>query len=233
MPRSGHHLLARILKRLYGDSLYYCEFYKVPNCCRHVPCNRGHAFLYQKSHDFDLTMPIIEESTGGYSIFYIIQVRNPLLAVMSDWELYVNQHPDTHDDTHNYSVFLADKAMYYKQFAQKWLLSPPINSLTVDYDELVSRPEFVIDSMIKYARLPINYTSIKDAVMSEIETVDGSHKFFSKRLLENSRFYNAELIAQFSSLLITECPYFRKWIKADRMELSNSVMFSHYLSLQR
>jgi len=97
-PRSGHHLLVNCLVRYFGNELsfdsrsvetgtdrshfscgefIYCEYY---THCRKIPCSNLKT-TFQKSHDFDLTLPNI---AGQY---YIVQYRNPKDAIASNFKL--------------------------------------------------------------------------------------------------------------------------------------------------
>jgi len=51
-PRSGHHLLQRLLQS-YFPSLLYCDFYGAEtDCCKRIPCSRPKVG-FSKSHDFN------------------------------------------------------------------------------------------------------------------------------------------------------------------------------------
>ena len=65
-PRSGHHMLLRLLKLYFGPSFGYCSLYgdrpehpEVPQCCRCVPCTNAGKINFSKNHDFDLS-PVIQ-----------------------------------------------------------------------------------------------------------------------------------------------------------------------------
>jgi hypothetical protein len=54
-PRSGHHLLVRMLKSYFGKVFEYCEFYEPQQCCKQFPCARRGVVHFSKNHDFDGT----------------------------------------------------------------------------------------------------------------------------------------------------------------------------------
>ena len=50
-PRSGHHLLVRMLKLYFGETFGYCDFYGgIEGCCKTVPCTRTDSVHLTKSH---------------------------------------------------------------------------------------------------------------------------------------------------------------------------------------
>lgn len=88
IPRSGHHYLVSLLQDIYGDELYYCEFYQpsTEECCKKVPCKKikecnSKGQLYkitlQKSHDFELQDKVLKTSK---KLKYIISYRD-----FKDW----------------------------------------------------------------------------------------------------------------------------------------------------
>jgi len=103
IPRSGHHLLVRLLVDYFNEVLdegeaspsgifSYCEFY---HCCRNNPCpkfdsTRPGTVLLQKSHDEFLRQinkryehpKLVLESQR-----YLIQIRHPIDSLLSDYEL--------------------------------------------------------------------------------------------------------------------------------------------------
>lgn len=82
MPRSGHHLVHRILSRYLGDRLAYCNYYVTfkqgtfEDCCKNIPCTHkclaNYDIFFQKSHDFGLTDPV---DTADLNL---VQVRRPV-----------------------------------------------------------------------------------------------------------------------------------------------------------
>ncbi len=98
IPRAGHHYTVNILKSLYGNKFFYCEFYQPSTaaCCKKTPClNRLNVdtkgrFLYpvsmQKSHDFNLTDKIYRTSE---QLKYILFFRNFMDSIKSRTKLFL------------------------------------------------------------------------------------------------------------------------------------------------
>lgn len=145
IPRSGHHYLERLMRSAFKARLHYCETYNIPNCCKQVPCIvDGFDVVYQKSHDFDFRLPIINKK----GLFYIIQFREPIATVLSDRALYCKANPSSKKDRLNYLVFLADKIIYNRGFYKKWIHDTIENSIKLNYDQLVNNPK---ESILKIA----------------------------------------------------------------------------------
>lgn len=101
LPRSGHHFLEKTLKRLYGKSFDYCEYYQPSEteCCKQQPCLKfcnpdrmrdgtQHVSM-QKSHDFELGDRIYAPSEW---LKYVILVRDYKPAMSSDIKLLLIGH---------------------------------------------------------------------------------------------------------------------------------------------
>ena len=76
-PRSGQHLLERLLKdtyEYYDWEFSYCEFYE---CCRSAPCSKGS--LFTKNHDFGVNLPIEDEYR------YLVLYRHDKLRQLEAW----------------------------------------------------------------------------------------------------------------------------------------------------
>lgn len=84
-PRSGHHLMARLLRLYYGPNFTYCGFYGQTECCGKVPCARAGTVRYSKNHDFDGTLPQDAQHR------YLIQTRAFPPSVVSNFELYLRE----------------------------------------------------------------------------------------------------------------------------------------------
>lgn len=228
MPRSGHHYLSRLLVNLLPEDFHYCEVYKEVNCCKEIPCSRANNVVFQKSHDFDFSLPIMASSYDGYDIAYLIQYRNPLYSVLSDRELYLKIHPEYKNDRNNYSIFLADKAFYYIKFHDKWLKNPPPNSLAIDYEDLLNNPDVVlkriVNSLLSYE---ISDKQIYETV-EEMKLVSENNEQFRPRSLETSEFFDEELLALFLSLLSEKTDFFEKWNLYPRKPLDNTLIKKHF-----
>ena len=142
MPRSGHHLLERLLRAAFGENMRYCEFHKPEDCCKGIPCTRhggfaagdGHLFV-QKNHDFMLSHPIL----AADKFSYLIQHRQPLPRLSSSYELHVTQYSGGHSQAFM-ETFLAKEAAYQRGFVEKWVLAPKVPTIDLPYEVLTDTP---------------------------------------------------------------------------------------------
>src|SRR5450755_1833667 len=107
IPRSGHHLLVRLVHSYFEHGKFlYCEAYTDRECCGHIPCDAvsrrakskfgcdSHLRLFmQKNHELKLEVPV--EATAQY----IVQLREPAQAAIAllRWEM-------THGCRDNFSL---------------------------------------------------------------------------------------------------------------------------------
>lgn len=138
-PRSGHQALLDVLRDYFGPSLNYCELYQNPEgqIDRHPFTN------YQKNHDFDSETRVRADRN------YLVQVRNPLDAMGSRWELELRA--GTLQDTDaEYGRVMAEWAGYWSRFVSKWLFSPVPHRLIVGYEDLLMSPHDVVGNVIQF-----------------------------------------------------------------------------------
>lgn len=166
LPRSGLHYLKNTLSNLLGDHFSFCEWYQEPGCCKKMPCaltsfasfareHRDFRIRLTKSHDFELTDPIIDSNKHCRQL---IIVRDPLF-ILTSWFLLeqLRLHRDilkkynlkiekvwlTHEkellesaytllDQHfreptaeSISSWLSDKSRYIIDFWGKWVSASP------------------------------------------------------------------------------------------------------------
>lgn len=132
-PRSGHHLLARLLRLYYGPKFTYCGFYGKPDCCGQAPCARATTIRYSKNHDFDGTLP----QDGTYR--YLIQTRAFAPSVVSNFELYLREGGS--DDAISFARFASAQFSAYRAFQDKWVTSGFARTQTViPYEALIRDP---------------------------------------------------------------------------------------------
>jgi hypothetical protein len=132
-PRSGHHLLARLLRLYYGATFTYCGFYGQPDCCGQVPCARAGTIRYSKNHDFDSTLP--QEASRRY----LIQTRAFAPSVVSNFELYLRE--GGRDDAASFARFASAQFTAYRAFQDKWVTSAFARTQTViPYEALIRDP---------------------------------------------------------------------------------------------
>ena len=139
-PRSGHHMLVRLLTLYFGSDFGYCEFHAgvptVPgldSCCRSVPCHHRDRIALTKNHDFDLATPQIEGQK------YLVQYRDFVPSVVSNFELHVrNGAPDTDI---SFRAFASMEFGRYRGFMNKWVHSGFGQAqLLLNYADFVSDP---------------------------------------------------------------------------------------------
>lgn len=147
MPRSGHHLLMEMLLAYFGRDLAYCEFYG-SGCCRAMPCQRayypllGNRFFIQKSHDLDFRDPIYPDA------LYIIQYREPIARIQSNWDHYLHVRQDQEDTPEAFRRFALAETRYHIRFWKKWLDQPPPRSVVLTYESLVRAPAEAISLVV-------------------------------------------------------------------------------------
>ncbi len=132
-PRSGHHLLARLLRLYIGPTFTYCGFYGQAGCCGQAPCSRAGDIRYSKNHDFDGALP------QDASRCYLIQTRAFTPSVVSNFELYLREGGQ--DDAASFARFASAQFTAYRAFQDKWVQSGFARSQTViPYEALLRDP---------------------------------------------------------------------------------------------
>ncbi|MDX1734621.1 MAG: sulfotransferase domain-containing protein [Halioglobus sp.] len=140
IPRSGHAIAFQLSTRYFGDELVYCDSMGARFCgCRQVPCVNP-ARNFAKHHDFGL-----RKSTGSPVLkdeAYLIQYRNPVHCICSNYQLYLKKHPHELSEK-GWRKFACREAYYWNHFIDKWVLDFPANArppLYVTYEELLGDP---------------------------------------------------------------------------------------------
>ncbi|MEM7695731.1 MAG: sulfotransferase family 2 domain-containing protein [Pseudomonadota bacterium] len=135
-PRSGHHLIVRLLYGYFGPRFGYCE-YHVPKddpdtpCCGHFPCQKR-AIAFSKNHDFNIDSPVPTD------VPLLVQWREPIAALHSNFELAVMEGwPDT---PKAFTKFGHKQAEKYRRFMAKWVEPDLPNRLVLNYDDLTADP---------------------------------------------------------------------------------------------
>ena len=143
-PRSGHHLLVRLLELYFGDTFTYCDPYaKKPGCCGTIPCQKRDQVHFTKSHDFQLDVP---QEKG---LKYLIQYREFISSVVSNFELHVLHGGE--DSMRGFQLFASAEFDRYLDFLGKWVFSDFATSqFLLDYDRLVSDPGAVLAEVANY-----------------------------------------------------------------------------------
>lgn len=202
VPRSGHHFLERLFIAVLGEETFqYCEFYTPADCCKCIPCTAmmpWNTLMLQKSHDLDGSTP-----NDLAEVLYLIQFRNPVLAVLSDRELYATIYGEkVASDREDLEHWLANKASYYMRFYRKWMARPIVNAVYIPYDDLVARPQEYLAEIISRTGMGVPLEAI-EARIADIRSRQ-AHAWrpdVSERTLANSRLFDPDLFAQFESLV--------------------------------
>ena len=141
-PRSGHHLLVRLLTGYFGPAFGYCEVYNVPpsvreipTCCGQRPCAHPDRIALTKDHDFELDRPQVP----GHR--YLVQYRAFAPSVVSNFELAVRNGRE--DSAESFRIFVSAEFSRYLGFTRRWVTSDFARAegiLRVLYEDLVTDP---------------------------------------------------------------------------------------------
>ena len=135
IPRSGHAITFQLGRRYFGDKFVYCDPDGTNFCsCRTVPCVNPET-TFGKNHDFAL-----RKSTGVIlrkDVDYLIQYRNPVHSITSNFQLYLKRHPEALSEE-GWKKFAYRDIYYWNHFIDKWVLDYPDNAIPpfyLTYDE--------------------------------------------------------------------------------------------------
>lgn len=152
LPRSGHHLLAGLLRSYFGPRLVYCPHYtksqgmekNKANCCDVELCTHKHKVTYCKNHDFHGLIPKVAGAR------YLVQYRDFLPSMISSYELYVKNGNE--DSEKRFRKFSDKKVGQYNNFVKKWILSEDnhIQKLVIKYEDLTSAPEEWLEKALQF-----------------------------------------------------------------------------------
>ncbi|HKO20100.1 MAG TPA: hypothetical protein VJU82_14555, partial [Acidobacteriaceae bacterium] len=216
IPRSGHHFLQTLLSQYFGEEMFYCEFYSRSDCCRNVPCTRRgpHLLSYQKSHDRKG-----EVRKDLQDALYIIQYREPVGEAVSDRELDMVDHVGRKSLNYRMSAdyyvwWLALKAVYYRDFHDKWFAPRLGNAIYLDYAALAANPAAAIAMIARRATGAADEGRIAGAVGEAASMRAGvaPHKTqpgtYVPRKVENSPYFDHDLLAAFEAYVLDRCPHY-------------------------
>ncbi|MBJ3777327.1 sulfotransferase domain-containing protein [Acuticoccus mangrovi] len=163
-PRSGHHLLVRLLSAAFGDSFQYCEYYKAQqepghDCCGSFPCTKP-GISMSKQHDFDLKHDLPRDAR------LIVQFRKFLPAVVSEYELYCNKRPAEHDTKASFIRYARGRAKEYPIFIHKWVRTPRSNRVVIDYDDLMQSPSEQLNRVAKFYGVDLTAVDLDEILNS-------------------------------------------------------------------
>ena len=139
-PRSGHHLLVRLLKQYFGDDMLgYSESYTDPN--RRLELDPSVRF--QKNHDLQLGTSVRDDRR------YIVQIRYPIDSLVSwyKWECENRRATDSPDAWVNFAL---QKTSFWMQFYRKWVLDYIPGRLIVNYADLLTKPDEALRRVVEH-----------------------------------------------------------------------------------
>lgn len=203
LPRSGHHLLVRLLFGLYKRRFGYCAYYhrkdRPPECCGRFPCAQPRITM-AKQHDFKLTEPVPTDRP------IIVQYRRFDEAVVSNFELHARHHPDTAEE---FRKFARRWAKVYSGFVTKWVEAPVTSRrLIIRYDRLTEHPAETMRELTSF----LKDTRFDDRIPALVERIDhvsssGGKPNVTKgagvvnlRSVEGFRFYNRALFKRLNAV---------------------------------
>lgn len=209
MPRSGHHLLVRLLTKYYQDKFIYCDYYGVhnDNCCGQIPCinyidklKDGFVFM-QKSHDHALRNRFL------YGYKYIAQYRHPIPRSISNFQLYIKKDLQNRDTKEGFRNFLDLECNYYINFYKKWLLGVKNNILILKYEDLAT-------SSLESIKKIVSFIDGNESIDSygwfnaQKELKYGSNKKdkYQANDIFNFKFFDEDLLKEFEEKIFYYCP---------------------------
>ena len=149
-PRSGHHALKEVLAAYFGERLNYCEMYRDPVEKRIGPDSQTN---YQKNHDFELNTPVMDRK-------YIVQVRDPIDAIVSRWNLELRSG-EAKENEWDFRNSASDWSHYYSSFCDRWLWTDHQHRLVVRYLDLVTAPFRTVAHVIQFMQGFQNFDASK------------------------------------------------------------------------
>jgi tetratricopeptide (TPR) repeat protein len=162
--------------------------------------------VLQKNHDFDLQLP-----TRLPAVTYVIQYRQPVMAVLSDREYLARlEGQERADDSDEYVVWLAKKAAYFQEFWAKWLHQPVEGHLLVEYSELLRDPVATVQRVLAAVDIRTDDSTVA-AIVPEVSEFVADFPLapgvrFTPRVMSRSRYFDEELISLFESLILETIP---------------------------
>lgn len=163
-PRSGHHLLVRMLWDYFNGpgpvsihpepdrAFVYCSYY---GHCHEVPCPVAQT-NFQKHHDLDLSL--------ATDLPCLVQVRSPLPALRSYYQLF-EEGRLPRLEAEDWDTFARRGLAYHSAFCHKWL---PRAGLVVSYEEMLARPEATLTGVIRWLRPgPVDESRVGQVVARE------------------------------------------------------------------
>ena len=216
-PRSGHHLLVRLLQGYFDDAFGYCEFHRPQDCCKVFPCARRGQINFSKNHDFGQETPQLPDQT------YLIQHRAFIPSVVSGYELSPDRDGD--DNAATFRTYAAKRWGPYAMFRDKWITSDfGTKRAVLLYEDLTSDPVTAMQPVVALFAPDHPYDS--DLMARVAASVAGISKYkganaFSddtgvknRRRVEDFRWYDPDTFAKLDRLVLQRRQIIHRWRKA-------------------
>ncbi len=174
IPRAGHHYTVNVLRALYGENFFYCEFYQplAGVCCKATPClkrfrapaegDSDYLLSMQKSHDFVLSDKIYKTTAD---LKYLLFFRKFIDIVKSNVKLFLINKNSELVEKHGIDLRVLynhhDKALYRNALAIIDQESPQISR--EDFDQ------FLVASASHYVKFTKKWVTV--AQMKEISSL--------------------------------------------------------------
>jgi hypothetical protein len=176
-PRSGHGVLAKLLKAYFQDKFRYCEYYR---CCHRIPCVHPET-NFQKIHDFQLKVE------NNPSNFYIVQYRHPLESITSLYRKSLERGwYDIKEDTKEEWIrFFKREIIFWKKFINKWVINNHNpNTYYLRYNELIAQTAIKLKEVIVFINPEITIE------LSRIEKIVAEIGMGVKNRIEDFKYFN-------------------------------------------
>jgi len=184
-PRSGQHLIERLLKHIYnyyGKEYGYCEFY---SCCGTTPCKKKS--LFQKNHDFGLNLELKSDEK-----FLVLYREDKIHQLESFFRFDAFFHMDKFNSIVNYDDeiifnrlidYIKLKSDYYDGFINKYIKSKQYkDSFLIEYSHFLSNPKQYIKQIILF----LNLTNSETLDLDSENIVHSFEKIEYKNSLDNA-----------------------------------------------
>lgn len=204
-PRSGHHLLARLIRLYTGPKFAYCGFYGQDDCCGQAPCARAGEIRYSKNHDFDGAL--VQDASHRY----LIQTRAFTPSVVSNFELYLREGGT--DDAASFARFASAQFTAYRAFQTKWVTSRFAGTQTViPYEVLIADPARALATTLAAFDIYDPDPQRLQAVVAQVDGEEVAHRqirprprtgVHAPRDVTQFRHYDAKLFGHLDKLTLT------------------------------
>ena len=213
IPRSGHGLIVKCLKDYFRENFRYRENIKG------LSLEGMGAYDLVKTHDFGLKRPWPVNRFKGFPIrkdyVYLIQVRDPLASLISDFELHVRDELKRPPEYQDWVTYSKKGMAYRKRFFKKWLYATTLttNSTIVSYENLVTRPFDVLNQVLH------RLFKVQRIREEALERIVEKRKIENRRKIGDFQFYDDD----YFSRLIDQLGDVRKTlVNLKKFKLANS-----------